>query len=48
MAVSESISHIKWLRPQDKYHKMITSNENCIKLWKMFEKVDSRVVLTDH
>lgn len=37
-SVSESIEDICWLNSQNKYHKLLTSNSNTIKLWKLFEK----------
>ena len=43
--MSESIKMIKWLRSQGKYHKMLTSNSHRIKLWKMYEKQEKKMVL---
>jgi hypothetical protein len=46
MTISESIKSINWLRPQGKYNKMITANANRIKLWKLFEKEEKKVILS--
>ena len=44
MEVEEEIVELRWLRPQGKYLKMITTNCRSIKLWKMFEKTEKKVV----
>jgi hypothetical protein len=35
---------IRWLRAQGKYLKMATTNARSIKLWKIYEKFEKRVV----
>ena len=35
---------IRWLQPQGRYHKLATTNSRTIKLWKMFEKAEKKVV----
>ena len=38
MPMEEQINHICWFSSEGKYHKMLTSNSNSIKLWKLYEK----------
>jgi serine/threonine-protein phosphatase 2A regulatory subunit B len=35
---------MNWLHPQGRYLKLVTSNARTIKLWKMFEKAEKKVV----
>ena len=35
---------INWLKPQGKYLKMATTNAKSIKIWKIYEKNDKKVV----
>lgn len=35
---------IQWLKPQGKYLKICTSNARTVKIWKMFEKTEKKVV----
>lgn len=42
--INEEITHINWLRPQEKYLKLLTSNSNTIKLWKIYEKTQKYIV----
>ena len=35
---------MEWLRSQGKYMKLVTSNPRTIKLWKMYEKTEKKVV----
>lgn len=44
VSIGEEINHINWLRPQSKYLKLLTSNSNTIKLWKLFEKQQKYLV----
>jgi len=37
-----------WLRPQGSYHKMLTMNNKYVKLWKIGEKVEKKVVRSAH
>ena len=42
--VDEEITAIKWLQPQGRYHKLATTNSRTIKIWKMFEKSEKKVI----
>lgn len=44
MDIEEEIKDIAWLAPQGNYMKMITTNDRSIKLWKIFEKTDKKIV----
>lgn len=44
MDVEEEIRGMTWLSPQGSYMKMVTTNDRTIKLWKIFEKTDKKVV----
>jgi WD40 repeat protein len=35
---------MQWMKPQGRYLKMATTNSRSIKLWKMFERSDKKVV----
>lgn len=35
-SVSESVKDICWLTSQNKYDKLLSTNSNTIKLWKLF------------
>ena len=37
-----------WLRPQANYQKMLTMNNKIIKLWKIGEKVEKKIVRSAH
>ena len=42
--VDETITDINWLQGQGKYMKLLTTNTKNIKLWKIFEKAEKKVV----
>jgi serine/threonine-protein phosphatase 2A regulatory subunit B len=42
--VDEEILAISWLPSQGKYHKLLSTNSRTIKLWKIFEKADKKLV----
>jgi serine/threonine-protein phosphatase 2A regulatory subunit B len=42
--IEESLVDINWLNRQGKYRKLITANTHNIRLWKIYEKVDKKVV----
>lgn len=44
MDIEEEIKDIVWLSSQGNYMKMVTTNDRTIKLWKIFEKTDKKVV----
>jgi hypothetical protein len=44
MDIEEEIKEINWLNPQGNYMKMATTNDRNIKLWKIYEKAEKRVV----
>lgn len=44
LQIGEEVNHINWLTPQGKYMKVLTANSNTIKLWKIFEKKEKRIV----
>lgn len=44
MEVEESIVGMEWLRGQGKYEKIITTNARSIKIWKIFEQSEKKVV----
>lgn len=44
MEVEEEIVGMQWMKPQGKYLKVATTNSRSIKIWKMFEKSDKKVV----
>jgi serine/threonine-protein phosphatase 2A regulatory subunit B len=44
MEVGEDIVDIHWLQAQGKYQKLITSNSRSMKIWKMFERTNKKVV----
>lgn len=44
MEIDEEIVAMQWMKPQGKYLKMVTTNSRSIKIWKMFEKTDKKVV----
>lgn len=44
MDIEEEITGINWLRPQGKYMKMLTCNSKSIKLWKIYERTERKVV----
>lgn len=44
MDIEEEIKDIHWLSPQGPYMKMITTNDRSVKLWKIFDKTEKRVV----
>jgi len=44
MDVEEEIAGIDWLKHQGKYMKMLTTNSRNIKLWKIFDKTEKKVV----
>lgn len=44
MWTTDEVKKVNWLREQGKYLKMITSNEKNIKIWKIFEKTDKKIV----
>ena len=46
MEVDEAITNMAWLRNQGKYMKMLTTNSRTIKCWKIFEKVEKKMVKT--
>lgn len=35
---------MEWLQPQGRYLKLATTNSRSIKLWKLFEKSEKKVV----
>jgi len=35
---------MEWLQPQGKYLKLATTNSRSIKLWKLFQKSEKKVV----
>ncbi len=46
MEVEETINGLAWLQPQGKYLKIVSTNSRSIKLWKVFEKAEKKVVKT--
>jgi hypothetical protein len=44
MEVGEDITGMHWLKPQGKYLKLVTTNSRNMKMWKLFEKTDKKVV----
>lgn len=44
MEIEETITGISWLSPQGKYLKIVSTNSRNIKVWKIFEKVQKKVV----
>lgn len=42
--VDEGIADMAWLGPQGRYLKLATTNTRSIKLWKIYEKFDKKVV----
>ena len=42
--VDEEIADMAWLNQQGKYLKLVTTNTRSIKLWKIYEKFDKKVV----
>lgn len=46
MDVEEEITGINWMRSQGKYLKMLTTNSKNIKLWKIYEKAEKKIVKT--
>ena len=44
MDIEEEVREIAWLGHQGAYMKMLTTNDRTIKLWKIFEKTDKKVV----
>jgi len=44
MEVEESIVDIQWLKGQGKYEKVMTTNAKTIKVWKIFEQSEKKVV----
>lgn len=44
MDIEEEVREISWLAPQGAYLKLLTTNDRTIKLWKVFEKTDKKVV----
>lgn len=42
--VDEEIVDMAWLRQQGKYMKLITTNARTIKLWKIYEKFEKKIV----
>ena len=44
MEVEEGITGISWLPSQGKYMKLLTSNSKTIKVWKVFEKAEKKMV----
>jgi len=46
MEVPEEIVDMHWLAPQGKYLKLVTTNSRNMKIWKLFEKTQKKVVKT--
>ena len=44
MEIEEEIIGIKWMQNQGKYLKLLTSNTRTVKVWKMFERAEKKVV----
>lgn len=44
MEIEETITGFSWLSPQGKYLKIVSTNSRNIKLWKIFEKVQKKVI----
>jgi serine/threonine-protein phosphatase 2A regulatory subunit B len=42
--VGEDITGMHWLKPQGKYLKLVTTNARNMKMWKLYEKADKKVV----
>jgi hypothetical protein len=42
--VDEEIVDMAWLKQQGKYMKLITTNARTIKLWKIYEKFEKKIV----
>jgi serine/threonine-protein phosphatase 2A regulatory subunit B len=44
MEIEETITGLSWLNPQGKYLKIVSTNNRNIKLWKIFEKTERKVI----
>ena len=44
--LNEGVRHLHWLTSQGKYHKLLTSDRQTVKLWKIHE-ITERIVLEE-
>jgi hypothetical protein len=42
--VDEEVTGISWMRAQGQYQKMMTMNSKFIKIWKIYEKPEKKIV----
>lgn len=42
--IDEEVLALSWMKPQGQYQKMLTMNSKYLKLWKIFEKPEKKIV----
>ena len=44
MEIEETVTGLSWLSPQGKYLKILSTNNKNIKLWKIYQKTEKKIV----
>lgn len=42
--MDEEVTGISWMRSQGTYNKMLTMNNKVVKMWKIYEKPDKKII----
>lgn len=42
--IDEEVLALSWMKPQGQYQKMLTMNSKYLKLWKIYEKAEKKII----